>query len=196
MAFSRFSIRSVVAFCLLAASLSSVPLCAQTPPPSSPKQEGSMTIWDIKEIAEILKAHTDEFKPLIERVNPKLWTNQDAAQAYQSQWEYCRNEIGYMNDSTAKFVRQTDKLPAGLEAYFRLESLNAALRSFIEGIRRVYNPAVAELLEPNVAKLTEDQQALGKYILSLAQQREDEFQAMDREAQRCRSMLTRPGAKK
>ncbi len=177
----------------LLAALCAAPLGGQTATPK-PGEKGAMAVWDMQQIAANIKAHTEEFKPLLERVSPKQWSRQESAAAYQPQWEYCRNEIGYLNGSAAKFAQQSDNLPTGLEAYFRLESLNTALRSFIEGIRRDDNPAVAELLAPNLAKLTDDQQALGQYILSLAQQREDQFKAMDREAQRCRATLMRPGA--
>jgi len=63
--------------------------------------------------------------------------------------------------------------------------------SFIEGVRRHQNPAVANLLEEIMNENSDNSQKLRDYLVELATLKETEFKVADQEAQRCRSELVR-----
>ena len=65
-------------------------------------------------------------------------------------------------------------------------------------MRRHGNPAVAELLEGAMRENSANRDHLRQYISELAQNKEQEFAIMDKEAQRCRNAVSSqsPGAGK
>ena len=89
-------------------------------------------------------------------------------------------------------------MTAVLDTFFRMESVDAMLRSVVAGIRKYQNPAVAELLAGLIADTSTDRDKLRQYLVDLAADREQQFRVMDQEAQRCRSALShgaKPAAK-
>jgi hypothetical protein len=61
----------------------------------------------------------------------------------------------------------------------------------VDGVRRYQNPAVGDLLVSVVSANSANRDQLRQYITDLAQTKEEEFQVVDREAQRCRGTLMR-----
>jgi hypothetical protein len=58
-------------------------------------------------------------------------------------------------------------------------------------VRRYQNPALADLLTGLVADSSGSRQQLRQYVMDLVSLKEQEYQVMDREAQRCRAFLSR-----
>src|ERR1035438_5789885 len=84
-----------------------------------------------------------------------------------------------------------DKLSADLATFFRMLSLEKTLFSIEEGIRKYWNPAVADLLNSQMAENGANRERFQRYILDLAATHEQECAVMDHEAQRCRGMLAK-----
>src|ERR1039458_8629931 len=63
--------------------------------------------------------------------------------------------------------------------------------SIEEGIRKYWNPAVADLLNSQMAENGANRERFQRYILDLAATHEQECAVMDHEAQRCRGMLAK-----
>jgi ABC-type transporter Mla subunit MlaD len=87
--------------------------------------------------------------------------------------------------------KQPEKLTVGLDTLFRLQAVEAQVNSLLEGVRRYQNPAVGDLLVSVVSANSGNRDKLRQYITDLAQTKEEEFQVVDREAQRCRGTLMR-----
>ena len=64
------------------------------------------------------------------------------------------------------------------------------------GLRRYQNPALADLIVSVAAEDQADLEQLQNYILDLANQKDQEYLVVDREAQRCRATISREPARR
>ena len=87
-----------------------------------------------------------------------------------------------------------DQMQDCLQALFRIQGFHRTLDSLLAGLRRYQNPALADLIESVAAEDQRDLEQLQNYILDLANQKDQQYQVVDREAQRCRAMLSREPA--
>jgi hypothetical protein len=74
-----------------------------------------------------------------------------------------------------------------------LQAVEAEINSLVEGVRRYQNPAVGDLLLSVMAANSSNRDQLRQYITDLAETKDQEFQVVDNEAQRCRGSLVRQG---
>ncbi len=81
-----------------------------------------------------------------------------------------------------------------LDVYFRAQSLETGIDSLIDGVRKYQNPAVGDLLASVLGENSSNRDKLRQYITDLAANNEQEFQVVDKEAQRCRGILNRQPA--
>ena len=73
-----------------------------------------------------------------------------------------------------------------------LGQLDATLRSLEEGIRKYQTPNLAGTLASLAAAGGSNRERLRLYMVNLAAERDQQWALMDREAQRCRALLTQP----
>jgi hypothetical protein len=168
---------------------------AQTPAPAT---GGVETEWDLQKLLGALSAGTRRMKPIMDRSNPEAWKDSQAAQSYIPQWKAAQSELQYLDITAEKLAKEPERLPVALETFFRLQALENSVSSLIEGIRKYQNPAVADLLQGALVENQNNRERLKRYVTELAQTKEEEFKVMDKEAQRCRGMMSRqpPGAVK
>lgn len=160
---------------------------AQTPRPAA----GVESEWDLKKLLDAVSAGARRLKPIIEQANPESWRDTQAAQAYTAQWKSTQDEIQYLNVTADKLVQQPESLTITLETYFRMQALESSVASLVEGIRKYQNPAVADLLQSALVENLNNRERLKTYLVELAQTKEQEFKIMDKEAQRCRAIMTK-----
>jgi len=168
--------RYTLAFCL---SLASVALAlGQSPQPSetSATEPGVASEWDARKLIDALTAQAQHLKPIIDQVQPAAWVSKGASETYVAQWNSAQAQLKYLIASSDAFSRQPERLPLGLDTYFRMQAVDSVLASLTEGVRKYQNPALASIMQ------------------DLATQKEQEFQVADREAQRCRAALLRQPA--
>ena len=148
----------------------------------------------LKEIA----AHSKRLAPVLDKVNPAAWTVKGAPDAYLAQWKSTRAQAEALTGDALELSADPEKLPAALKTFFRMQSIEFSVASLAEGVRRYQNPALAELLISVAGENGANRERFQRYIVDLAARREQEYQIMDYEAQRCRGMLMRqpPAAKK
>lgn len=178
-------------------------LLASCLPAQTPSQ-GMETEWDLKTMLQSLAAGAKRLQPLMEQVNPEKWSDSGGAAAYTAQWKAAQNEIRYLDHSAASFAKDPERLSLALETYFRLQSIQLAIGSFTDGVRKYQNPAVADLLQAELSENLKNRAQLRGYLTELVQQKEQELKIMDEEAQRCRGVVNRhppapapkPGARK
>lgn len=137
-------------------------------------------------------------KPVLEQLKPQDWVKQGAPPVYADQLKRTEAEIDYLIGTTKSLMVRPEKLTVALETFFRMQSVDAMLRSVAAGVRKYQNPAIADLLQSLIAGTTADRDNLREYIVELAADREQQFKVVDAEAQRCRASLARqphPAAK-
>ncbi len=150
---------------------------------------GVSTEWDARKMLDALTLQTQHFKSVVARVKPDGWVANGAPQTYVTQWTTTQNEINYMLASIDALGKQPERLPLALDAYFRMLAMESTFTSVIEGIRKYQNPAIADLLQGVVNENSANRDKLRQFLTDLATQKEQEFQVVDKEAQRCRGVL-------
>jgi hypothetical protein len=166
-----------------------LPALAQTSPAAA--NAGVATPWDTAPMVAALSTQAARLKPILDQLTPKDWVAKGAPDAYIAQWKGAEDELGFLTDSAAALEKQPEKLTLALDTYFRLQSLELRLNSLVEGVRNYQNPAVGDLLVGVAAENSANRDKLRQYITDLAASKEQEFEVADKEAQRCRGVLTK-----
>jgi len=168
----------------------------QSSEPSPATEKGVASEWDIRKLLDALSQQAEHLKPIIDQVQPDNWQSKGASETYVAQWNSLQAQLKYLLASTDAFSRQPERLPLGLDAYFRMQAVESALGSLTEGVRHYQNPALASLMQSVLAENGANRDRLRQYLQDLAAQKEQEFQVADREAQRCRAALLQQPAPK
>src|SRR5580658_190958 len=158
--------------------------------------QGVASEWDARTLIDALSAQAQHLKPIVDQVQPADWVSKGASETYVAQWNAAKAQLKYLIASSDAFSRQPERLPLGLDAYFRMESVESTLASLTEGVRKYQNPALASLMQDVIAENGTNRDRLRQYLQDLATQKEEEFRVADREAQRCRASLLQPPAPK
>jgi hypothetical protein len=147
--------------------------------------------WELRKQLSALAEHVQRIKPVLDQLNPQDWVKQGAPAVYEDQLKRTSAEIDYLIGSTKELMGRPEKLTTALETFFRMQSVDAMLRSVAAGVRKYQNPAIADLLQGMISDTTADRDKLRQYVVELAADREQQFKVMDQEAQRCRASLSR-----
>ena len=147
--------------------------------------------WDIVTIVQDLSRNSARLEPIIEQLTPNDWLAKGAPEAYVSQWQTARKELGALSTAMKQLERDPEKLSAALDAFFRLQLIDTQIKSLNDGIRQYQNPAIADLLLSVLSENSLNRGRLQQHITDLAEQKEKEFEVVDREAQRCRTQAIR-----
>lgn len=171
-------------------------------PPQSPSNappaadQGLASEWDARKMIEALGTQVQHLKPIIDQIQPASWVSKGASETYVAQWNTTQAQLKYLISSSDAFARQPDRLPLGLDVYFRMQSVDSTFGSLTEGVRKYQNPALASIMQSVIAENSTNRDRLRQYLLDLATEKEQEFQVADREAQRCRAaLLSQPAPK-
>lgn len=174
------------------------PVPVQAPTPAATQAldpAGVSAPWDVTQTVLALAGQTARLKPLLDQVTPREWLNKGAPEAYVAQLQSAQRELADVQRVAQSLEKQPDRLTLALDTYFRLQSLETRLNSLVEGVRRYQNPAVGDLLTGVLGESASNRDKLRDYISDLANQKEQEFTVVDREAQRCRTSLNRQPAR-
>jgi hypothetical protein len=153
--------------------------------------QGVSAPWDISQTLAALTQQAERLNPLLAQLTPEQWVARGAPAVYTTQWHSAQNEVGYLIGSAKAMEKQPERLTLALETLFRMQSLESQLNSLVDGVRRYQNPAVGDLLMSVLGANSANRDQLRQYISDLAKTKEQEFQTVDQEAQRCRGTLTR-----
>jgi hypothetical protein len=163
---------------------------------STAPEPGVASEWDARKLIDALSAQAQHLKPIVDQVQPDAWVSKGASETYIAQWNAAQAQLKYLIASSDAFSRQPERLPLGLDAYFRMQAVESTLASLTEGVRKYQNPALASLMQDVIFENSTNRDRLRQYLQDLATQKEQEFQVADREAQRCRSVLLQQPAPK
>jgi len=150
---------------------------------------------EMKQVLEDLSAQTKRLIPILEQIDPNVWvTAKGAPDGYIRQWHSSQDQLKALLVDCTNLSKDPERLPAALQTFFRVQSIQVMLQSLVDGIRRYQNPALADLLAGVAAEGSRDREKFQQYIMLLATERDQMFGIMDHEAQRCRSILSNQGA--
>ena len=163
----------------------------QTP---AARPDGLMTPWEIAPVLQEISAHAGRLLPVLDKVDAKAWAAKGASETYAEQLKSSKDQARALADGAKALARNPEKLSSTLELFFRMQGLDAMLASLQEGLRKYQGPAEAQKLAELAAENGVNRDRFQGYIINLAAEREQELQVMDREAQRCRGIITAPAS--
>jgi hypothetical protein len=174
--------RAIICVCAAA-------LCAQAQPVQQPPA-GLEPEWDIGAILQEMSAHAGRLLPVLDRIDVKAWIEKGAPDTYAQQLQSSKDQAKAFADGARELARNPEKLSVSLELLFRIQGIETMLGSLEEGVRKYQDPALAQTLAGVAAENGANRDRFQTYIVNLAAEREHQFEVMDREAQRCRGILT------
>ena len=155
------------------------------------QQPGLSADWDIRAILKEISAHAGRLVPLLDQADPSAWVQKGAPDAYIVQWKSLKEQAQALSGDALELSKDPEKLAPALQTFFRMQSIEFMVGSYAEGMRRYQNPAQANQLIALAAENGANRGRFQHYIVELAAQKEQEYQIMDHEAQRCRGMPSR-----
>ncbi len=158
---------------------------------AQPQQQpaGLETEWDIAVILREIAAHAARLLPALDRVNAAAWVANGASETYAAQLDSAKAQTKAVEAEAKALAANPENLSQGLQLLFRIEGIENMLASVGEGLRKYQSPADAQTLAGLAAENGMNRDRFRRYIVTLAAEREKQFEVMDREAQRCRGIL-------
>ena len=173
------------AFLFLTATLS---LLGQTPGTGA---QGVAPEWDVKTNLGTLARDAAKLEPLLKQLKPQDWVGRGAPSAYVKQVQSAQFSIEHLIAATQALAQNPERLPLALDAFFEMERMELLITSVRDGVRRYQSPELADALNREFASNSVHKDRLRQYIRELARTREQEYEIVNQEAQRCRGVLTR-----
>lgn len=168
-------------------------LYGQSQPVAQPST-GMMTPWEIAPVLEEIGAHNGRVRAALDGLDVKAWIDKGASETYLAQWQSSREQAQALADGAKVLARNPEKLSAGLELLFRMQALDVMLGSLEEGMRKYQKTSGAQPLAALAAEIGPDRERFERYLVGLATGQEQQLLVMDKEAQRCRGMMTAPAS--
>lgn len=182
------SLRAALFLC--AAALYGQTQAGQNPAP--PQPAGMETAWEIAPVLQEISAHAGRLLPELDRVDARAWVNKGASETYVEQLQSAKEQARALADGAKALSGNPEKLSAGLIVLFRIQSLEAILGSIEEGLRHYQTAGEAQTLAALAAENGANRDRFQQYLVSLSADQEQRLEVMDKEAQRCRSMVIAP----
>ena len=177
-------LRALAVFACAAAVYAQAP---QAAPGSAPGLEAS---WEIAPVLNEIAAHAGRLLPLLDKVDVQAWVAKGASDTYAEQLQSSKEQARALVVEAKALAGNPEQLSAELQLVFRIQGLETMLTSLGDAIRRYQTPADAQALAAVVAQNGAGRDRLQRYVVNLAAEREQDLKVMDREAQRCRGILT------
>jgi hypothetical protein len=166
-------------------------LLAQPPAATQSQADpGLETSWQIAPVLEEIAAHAGRLLPQLDKVNAQAWVAQGASDTYLIQLQSSKEQARALATEARALAANPERLSAGLEVLFRIQGLDVMLASLEQGLRKYQGAPAAQQLAGAAAENDASRDRLQRYLVNLAAEREQELQVMDREAQRCRGLVT------
>ena len=138
-----------------------------------------------------ISQHMARLEPMLDQVRVKEWVSKGAPDAYVQQLASIRKEIQGIESDMTRLAQRSDQMQDCMKALFRVQSLYIPLHSLMGGLRKYQNPALADLIESVAAENQTQIGRLEQYALELADAKDQQYDLVDKEAQRCRATLSR-----
>jgi len=158
----------------------------------SPASAGMETAWEIAPVLDEISAHAGRLLQQLDRVDAPAWVNKGASETYVAQLQSAKEQARALADGAKALSRNPERLSAGLVVLFRIQALETMIGSLVEGLRHYQGAGDAQALAALSAENGANRDRFQRYLVNLAADEEQRVEVMDREAQRCRSLMTGP----
>ena len=158
----------------------------QQPPPITDPQ--------IVEVFNGISQHAARMEPMLQQLRPNDWVAKGAPDTYVMQWNSALEQLRAIQNDMSALAQHPDQMTENMKALFRVQASHQALISLMGGLRRYQNPALAELIESVAAEDQAELEHFQQYVLQLANDKDQQYDIVDKEAQRCRATLSRQPA--
>ncbi|MDP9054848.1 MAG: hypothetical protein M3N93_11200 [Acidobacteriota bacterium] len=167
---------------------------AQSAPIADRALQAPLADEDVAMTFSQISQRAARLEPMLRQLHPHDWLAKGAPDAYVAQWNSILRQYGAVQSDMAALAQRPGQLSESMKALFRLQSTHVVLDSLMGGARRYQNPALADLIESVASETNADVDRFERYVLQLADEKEQQFTVVDHEAQRCRATLSRqPG---
>jgi hypothetical protein len=153
-----------------------------------------MTDQETVAVFNKISQRAGRIEPMLEQLHPKDWIAKGAPDTYLAQWTTTIEQFRAIQSDMSALAQQPERLTESMKALFRVQTTHRLLASLMGGVRKYQNPALADLIESVAAEANSDEDRLEQHILEMADEKEQQFAVVDREAQRCRATLSRQPA--
>lgn len=143
-------------------------------------------------VLQEIAAQTGRVMPALNQLDAPAWVAKGASETYAEQLESSKQQVRALSDEAAAMARTPEKLSGALQLFFRMQGLETMLTSLEEAARKYQSTQAAQTVAQLFAEGGTNRERLRSYIVTLAAEREHQFEVMDREAQRCRATLMAP----
>jgi hypothetical protein len=151
---------------------------------------GLETDWDIAAVLQEIGKHADRLLPALERIDARAWVDQGASETYAEQLQLCKDQTRTLGETARELANNPEQLASAIDLFIRMQGLEVMLLSLEEGIRKYQTAGDAQALAALEAQNSANRGRFQRYIVNLASTREQELKVMDKEAQRCRGLVT------
>jgi hypothetical protein len=158
------------------------------------RSANGFTDQDIAGIFNGLSQHAAKVEPMLQELRPADWVAKGAPDTYVAQWNASLQQLEGIRTDMSAMAQHPDHMTDGLKAMLRVQATHQVIIALMGGLRRYQNPALADLIEAVAADDGADMERLQQYLLELASDKEQQFDVVDKEAQRCRGTLSRQPA--
>jgi uncharacterized protein YbaP (TraB family) len=159
---------------------------------SNAPQAGLEPAWDIAVVLQEIGGNAAGLLPALAKIDGKAWVAKGASETYVEQLEASKQQARALADGANALARNPEKLSASIELLYRIEALETMFSSLQEAIRKYQGGQAVQSLVALYAQGGANRERFRRYIVNLATEREQQFEVMDREAQRCRATLMAP----
>ena len=149
------------------------------------------TEQDVIQILNGISQHLARLQPMLDQVRAKDWIQKGAPETYAVQYTSAEAQIKSIQSELTALAQRTDNLQDGMKELFKLQAFHRSLTSVMEGLRKYQNPALADLVSSVAAEDQTYQDKLQYYLIQLATDKDAQYQLVDKEAQRCRAILSK-----
>jgi len=155
------------------------------------QSEGLPPEWEARKLVQEMIDKLKPVGPFLNRLDAGKWVERGAPPAYREQLKAAQDQFDYTLGAAQRLLQQPDRLSIAMETGLRVQSLEFMLLSIAEVVRRYQNGAIADLLISQLGESAAPREKFRQYVVQLAAAKEEELNVADREAQRCRDMLSR-----
>ena len=133
---------------------------------------------------------------MLAQVRSEEWVAKGAPDTYVAQLASTRRQLDAIVADMSSLSARPEQMQECMKGLFRIQAFHRSLDSLMGGLRKYQNPALADLIQSVAAEDQSDLDQIQTWVLDLANEKEQEYKVVDREAQRCRAILSKDPAPK
>lgn len=182
------------AVCVLTVFATGVAAAGQNNSGAQTTSSGVTAEWDVRAYMAAMAADIRRLEPALNSASPAEWVSKGAPDTYVRQLQSSQASMKNLVAATEKLAREPERLSTAMDAYFQMERMELLVSSLLDGIRKYQSPELADDMTRAFSENMVHRDRLRQHIRDLATTREQEYEIVNQEAQRCRGMLSRQAA--